>query len=213
MAGVCSALQLVRLFLTPDRLSCFRQKDGVKWGACRPGPGHDVPRGGLLRGLMLALALAPIVAGAAELPTLAVLPFELIDEQHELAPANAEYARLPLITRQLSDQLQSKGLYRVLDTAPVRPMIDDLAARQNLRDCNGCELEIGKALKADRVLVGWVQKVSNLILNINFRIEDVSSGATVLQKSVDIRGNTDDSWRRGVDALVRDMVEKGQRGR
>jgi len=41
----------------------------------------------------------------------------------------------------------------------------------------------------------------------------VSSGATVLQKSVDIRGNTDDSWRRGVDALVRDMVEKGQRGR
>jgi hypothetical protein len=35
----------------------------------------------------------------------------------------------------------------------------------------------------------------------------------VLQKSVDIRGNTDDSWRRGVDALLRDMVEKRQIGR
>jgi hypothetical protein len=185
----------------------------LTWGASRPESGHDVPLGRLLRSLMLALALAPLVAGAAELPGLAVLPFELIDEQHELAPAHEEYARLPVIAQQLSDGLRSNGLYRVLDTTPVRPMIDDLAARQNLRDCNGCELEIGKALGADRVLVGWVQKVSNLILNINVRIEDVSSGATVLQKSVDIRGNTDDSWRRGVDALVRDMVEKGQRGR
>jgi hypothetical protein len=190
-----------------------KEQGGLTWSASRAGSGHDVSLGSLLRALMLALAWAPIAAGAVELPSLAVLPFELIDEQHELAPAHVEYARLPVITRQLSDALQSNGLYRVLDTGAARPMIDDLAARQNLRDCNGCELDIGKALKADRVLVGWVQKVSNLILNINIRIEDVSSGATVLQKSVDIRGNTDDSWRRGVDALVRDMVEKGQRGR
>jgi hypothetical protein len=162
--------------------------------------------------VMLALALTPLAA-AGELPGLAVLPFELIDEQRELAPANVEYVRLPVITGRLRDELQSKGLYRVVDTEPARPLIENLSARENLRDCNGCELQIGRALKADRVLVGWVQKVSNLILNINIRIEDVSSGATVLQKSVDIRGNTDDSWRRGVDALVRDMVEKGQVGR
>ncbi len=61
--------------------------------------------------------------------------------------------------------------------------------------------------------LGWVQKVSNLILNINVRIEDVSTGAVLLQKSVDLRSNTDESWRRGVDALVRDMAEKGQGGR
>jgi hypothetical protein len=173
----------------------------------------DAPFGRPLRRFILILALAPAAAGGAELPALAVLPFELIDEQHELAPANLEYERVRVITRQLGDELQSKGLYRVLDTGPVQPMIDELAARQNLRDCNGCELDIGRALKADRVLVGWVQKVSNLILNINIRIEDISTGAVVLQKSVDIRGNTDESWRRGVDALVRDMLDKGQRGR
>ncbi len=167
------------------------------------------------RGVLLApvLALAAAAAGAAEPPSLAVLPFELIDEQHDLAPATVEYERLRAIARQLAGQLQSNGLYRVVDTAPAQSLIDSLTARENLRDCNGCELEIGRALKTDRVLIGWVQKVSNLILNINFRIEDVSTGAMVLQKSVDIRGNTDDSWRRGVDALVRDMVEKGQRGR
>jgi hypothetical protein len=142
-----------------------------------------------------------------------VLPFELIDEQHELSPANVEYARLPVVTRQLSDGLQAKSLYRVLNTAPAQALIDDLRSRENLRECNGCELTIARSLKADRVLIGWVQKVSNLILNINIRIENVSTGAVVLQKSVDIRGNTDDSWRRGVDALMRDMVERGQAGR
>jgi hypothetical protein len=155
----------------------------------------------------------PVVAGAADLPTVAVLPFELIDDQHELAPASAEYARLPLITARISEGLQAKGLYRVLDTQPARLLIDDSRSRESLHNCNGCELTIGKALNTDRVLVGWVQKVSNLILNINIRVEDVLTGAVVLQKSVDIRGNTDDSWRRGVDALLRDMVEKRQIGR
>jgi len=166
-----------------------------------------------LRRLTMAATVWPIIAGAAPLPTVAVLPFELIDEQHELSPANVEYARLPVITQQLSDGFQAKSLYRVLNTAPAQALIDDLRSRENLRECNGCELTIARSLKADRVLIGWVQKVGNLILNINIRIEDVSTGAVVLQKSVDIRGNTDDSWRRGVDALLRDMVEKGQAGR
>jgi hypothetical protein len=47
-----------------------------------------------------------------------------------------------------------------------------------------------------------VQKVSNLILNINLRIEDTASGQVVFQRSVDMRGNTDQMWRRGADALV-----------
>ena len=158
-------------------------------------------------------ALWPVMAGAASVPTVAVLPFELIDEQHELAPAHAEYARLRMIGAQLGEGLQSRGLYRVVDTQPAHELIDELQSRENLRDCNGCELAIGRALKTDRVLIGWVQKVSNLILNINIRVEDAGTGAVVLQKSVDIRGNTDESWRRGVEALLRDMVDKGQVGR
>lgn len=185
---------------------------GGRWIRTHNGRNHNV-MWVCLRNVAAVLVLWPLAAGAANLPTIAVLPFELIDDQHELAPAKVEYTRLPVITRQLTDGLQSRGLYRVLDAAPARRLIDELRSRETLRDCNGCELEIGKALKADRVLVGWVQKVSNLILNVNIRIEDVSSGALVLQKSVDIRGNTDESWRRGVEALLRDMVDKGQIGR
>jgi len=58
-----------------------------------------------------------------------------------------------------------------------------------------------------------VQKVSNLILNINIEIKSVASGQTILNKSVDIRGNTDQSWSRGISYMVRDMVEKKQGGK
>ena len=65
----------------------------------------------------------------------------------------------------------------------------------------------------DRVLVGWVQKVSNLILNLSIQIEDTATGAVIFVTSVDMRGNTDESWRRSVSYLVRQMVEKGQGNR
>jgi hypothetical protein len=165
----------------------------------------------LLLGAALAFGLAP--AMAAGLPTIAVMEFELVDEQQELAPAKSEYGRLEGLTALLRTELESRGIYRIVDVAPAQPMIDELRARQNLRECNGCELDIGRALKADRVLLGWVQKVSNLILNVNIRIEDVATGRVVLQKSVDIRSNTEDSWRRGVRTLVNDMIDRGQIGR
>ena len=53
---------------------------------------------------------------------------------------------------------------------------------------------------------GTVQKVSNLILNINVYMEDAESGKMKFARSVDIRGNTDESWRRGLDYLLRNYL-------
>jgi len=160
-----------------------------------------------------ALLVAASLAHSAELRTIAILDFDLVDDQHELAPATIEYQRLPAIRDQLQRAFADNALYRVVDIAPASPMIEAKRARTQLRDCNGCELDIGRALHADRVLIGWVQKVSNLILNINIQIEDVATGAVVLNKSIDLRGNTDESWRRGVAALVRSIVDKNQGNR
>jgi hypothetical protein len=43
---------------------------------------------------------------------------------------------------------------------------------------------------------------------LDIEIKDAQTGAVVVKKSADIRGNTDQSWSRGVSYLVRDMVEK-----
>jgi hypothetical protein len=163
--------------------------------------------------LTLAALSAFASAGAAELKTIAVLDFGIIDDTGETAKEEAQHKRLKMISDQLRRELKEKKLYDVVDNAPAKEMIEDFRARQNLYACNGCELEIARKLNADRVLTAWVQKVSNLILNINIEIKDVKTGEVRLKKSVDIRGNTDESWSRGISYLTRDMVEKKQGGR
>ncbi len=168
----------------------------------------------LLHRVAPAALVLPLLLGAGAhagpVKTISVLDFEIIDDSGDQASVPAQRERLKMISRQLREELDRAGLCRVLDNGPAQALIDRYQASQELRQCNGCELDIGKALGADLVALTWVQKVSNLILNINVEIKDVATGATRLNKSVDIRGNTDTSWRRGVSYLVRDMQEKGQ---
>ena len=102
------------------------------------------------------------------------------------------------------------NLYTVVNNTPASTLIAEFKNSFALHSCNGCDVEIGRALKTDRVMTAWVQKVSNLILNINIQIRDVKNDAIILNKSVDIRGNTDESWSRGIRYMVRSMVEKNQ---
>ncbi|MDR3535877.1 MAG: DUF2380 domain-containing protein [Acetobacteraceae bacterium] len=56
-------------------------------------------------------------------------------------------------------------------------------------------------------VTGWVQKVSNLILNMNVVVRDVATGQTIAAGSVDIRGNTDESWSRALAYLVHNRLQ------
>ena len=161
----------------------------------------------------LARTVAAVVTNGAALKTIVMLDFELIDDTLETAKDAAQKARLGLISQQLRAAFTENNFYQVLDNTPAAALIDDLSSRFALHDCNGCDVDIGKALKADRVMTAWVQKVSNLILNVNIQIRDVRSGLIMLNKSVDIRSNTDDSWSRGIRYMVRSMVEKQQANR
>lgn len=168
-----------------------------------------------LRAVVVAAAcaftsLSPTLrAQQSAVKTIVVLDFDLQDDQQAWAPASVEYGRLTAIRDQLQQALEAEGIYHVVDVGPASTMIDDYRSRMQLHACNGCELDIARALHADRVLVGWVQKVSNLILNINIRIEDAASGQVLIVRSVDLRGNTDETWRRGMTYLVRRLGEVG----
>ena len=73
----------------------------------------------------------------------------------------------------------------------------------DIGDCNGCQRDYAKRANADWAAWGTVQKVSNLILNINLYMEDAQTGKLAFVKSVDIRGNTDESWCHGLDYMLR----------
>lgn len=169
-----------------------------------------------LPGLLAALALplaAPARSQAAPLKKLLMLDFELIDEQAADVPFPEGPPRLAMISRRLHAAFVRERFYDVVDPAPVAALIESTRKTQNVLDCNGCDVDLAQKAGVDRLLVGWVQKVSNLILNINIEVRDAATGKPVLVKSVDLRGNTDQTWQRGIDYLVRDMVEKRQGNR
>jgi hypothetical protein len=161
--------------------------------------------------LALGFAAACAQAAAAAPKSLALMDFEVIDETRAFATDEARREtdrRAALVSAELAKELERRGMYRVLDPAPAAKLIERLKASSDLRACNGCELDIAKALGAERVALCWVQKVSNLILNINIEVRSVATGETVYAKSVDIRGNTDESWLRGVRRLVDNVQER-----
>lgn len=146
-----------------------------------------------------AAALGP--ATAAEPVRLALFPLEFVTTSLEPVRED-ERARLALAEAELRRRLEARG-YVLVDPAPVAARA---AAYASLRECNGCELELARALGAEQAALAWVGKTSNLILDITLRIGEVATGKLVRAGSVAIRGNTDESWLRGIRYLVENVV-------
>ena len=154
----------------------------------------------------------PSTVPAAPLRSLAVLDFELVDEQNNPLTKAAQLLRLAQATAQIQRELAERGLYRVLDAAPSAGLQAKLRDQQEyLYRCDDCADQVGRLLGAELVMATWVQKVSELILNLNVQIYDVKAQQVLLSKSVDMRGNDDTSWTRAVRYLVRDMADKRAR--
>lgn len=151
-------------------------------------------------------------AAPSTLRSLAVLEFELVDDQNNPLTKAAQEVRLRNATAQLQRELTERKLYRVVDPAPSRELQRELRLQQEfLYRCDDCAEQVGRLLGVELVMATWVQKVSELILNLNVEIHDVKAQKVLLSKSVDMRGNEDLSWTRAVRYLVRDMAEKRER--
>lgn len=152
-----------------------------------------------MRRLVLLLAALHAAPAAAEPVRMAVFDFSLIDTS-PAPPSDAELARL----QRLSDALRAalSRRFTVVDAATLQSKL----AVVSIRGCNGCELDLARQLGAAQLAYGWVQKVSNLILNINLVVEDAATGQQLRAESVDIRGNTDESWSRGLRYLLEERM-------
>jgi Protein of unknown function (DUF2380) len=155
----------------------------------------------IIRLVAVVFALYPISAQSSGLRA-AIFDFELIDTSLEGAtngPRADEAARLARLGDQLRALVASSGKLEVIDIAPVR----NESHGASLQACGGCDADLAKKLGADLSITGTVQKVSNLILNINLYVRVVETKAPLVAMSADIRGNTDESWARGLEYLVR----------
>jgi Protein of unknown function (DUF2380) len=113
-----------------------------------------------------------------------------------------QQARLRALDSQLRDMLVKSACCSLVDVAPVAKQAQPI----DPWNCQGCDLDLARKVGAKISVTGWVQKVSNLILNINLVARSVTTGQVISTGSVDIRGNTDESWSRGLSYLLRDRM-------
>jgi len=152
-------------------------------------------------GAVACLLLSVTAAAAAE--RVAVFDPELYDTSGE-GVREDQQKRLAMIGERLRAALQESGRFEVVDTAPVRAR---LQAGPSLRTCATCAPDAAAELGADLALVTTVHKVSNLILSITVALREASPGGeTRAVHSAEIRGNTDESWDRGLRWLLRNRL-------
>lgn len=167
---------------------------------------------GALGAAWLPTRAQPASAPTTALRSLAVLDFELVDDQNNPLTKAAQEVRLRNATAQIQRELAERQLYRVVDALPSLDLQRKLRTQQEfLYRCDDCAEQVGRLLGVDLVMATWVQKVSELILNLNVEIHDIKAQKLLLSKSVDMRGNDDVSWTRAVRYLVRDMADKRER--
>jgi hypothetical protein len=139
---------------------------------------------------------------------LVVLDVELSGDRGGPELAAEQQARLNLATTTLRERLSHTGLYELVDTTAAQSTIDEMKSRYlYLHDCNGCDLDLGRQLGADQVLVAWVDRVSALILSLTYEIHDVATGQITARKSFGFRGDNDSSWTHAINYMVRDLNE------
>lgn len=159
--------------------------------------------------IVIALFLVPAPKGLAEDLTpgakLAFFGMHFIDTSTEGAINGLredEVERIEMVNAFIADYLTERG-FTLLDLAPVQKTID---RTMNTADCNYCDVLMARELGADYSVVGEVQKVSNLILSMNIVVRDATEGQYAKGMSVDIRGNNDKSWLRGVRYILKNNI-------
>jgi Protein of unknown function (DUF2380) len=163
--------------------------------------------------LAALLIIGPVASGArsaTDAPSepaksVALLNVQFLNDHEDLEPTTAaERARIGLIASVFKTKLEASGRYTFV-SIPAEAAAK-ITAGPEVGACGGCELKYGKQLGADYAAWIVIQKVSDLILNINVYMADVATGKLAFVHSVDIRGDTDESWTRGVTYLVKNYL-------
>jgi len=163
----------------------------------------------ILVGIALAIVgMQTAKAGEpADLKTLVVLPFEIQDTSGEVGPADRHDAVLGRLTALVRNEIAARQLYRVESKSRTDLAVAAVNPSTFLRNCNGCEIEIAKGLRADCVLTGWIYKMSTLILALHIDVKDVATGKTIYARVFDFRGDNEEAYAHAVKALVRSLMD------
>lgn len=154
---------------------------------------------------MWVLACCATQAASAGARKAAVFAFEVPDviELGEYLPKpSKEGPKIAVATQELRKLLAAGGL-EVVDLTPLAAKIKD---KQPLHKCNGCEVDLAKEAGAEVLVVGLVEKASDVLLNMTIEIRDVETNRMQRAGSIVVQGNTEEMWLRSVRWLVKNRL-------
>jgi hypothetical protein len=165
----------------------------------------------------MALAVLAFLGGAPAAfageapPTLAILPFEIEDTSGETGPPDRHDAMLARVTAIAAEEISRRGLFTVVPQEKVAAAVASVNSGTHLRRCNGCELDIAKRSGARYVLVGWIYKVSTLILTLHIDVKDAATGKPVYARVFDFRGDNEKAYAHAARTMARSIEETMRR--
>jgi len=158
--------------------------------------------------LITVMVALPGVAQAAQ--KLAIFPIDMSFPKSEedffsgtQGPSPDEQRRLSMARDQLAKMLADSGRYEIVDTTPIGA---EIAAAQPIYTCNGCEIDLAGKTKADLVMTGLIDKISETHLSLTVAIVDVANSKLLKTSSVLIQGNTDEAWAHGVRWITKNRL-------
>lgn len=116
-------------------------------------------------------------------------------------------AKIAKFSEHLRSELQDKTRFNIINDAESLDKIKAADDKQDLHNCNGCEITLAKELGAELVVVPNVFRMSHLISTLHVEFKDANTGKLVKRKAYDFRGNTDQAWDRAIKYAMRDLKD------
>ncbi len=152
----------------------------------------------------LMLIAAPTHAEESA-PTIAVFDFDFVDHVNStrVMPLKEDTERVAALSALLRKKITESDRYRVIGVDPGQEKTDGTNCPPL---CVGFERKVSKAMGAELWMGSLVARVSPLIHSITVTINDAATGEPVWGRSMEVRGNTEKAWSRGVRSILRNYL-------
>jgi hypothetical protein len=150
--------------------------------------------------VVIATGLARAEVQTTPLVPVAVADFDYVDTSGEVRDQRAEHeARLQTFMRAIRDDLAGSGQYRIVPLVCSQAPCPTSGSTELMKDA--------RSSGATLLLYGGIHKESTLIQWMKVEAVEVESGKPLFNRLITFRGDSDDSWRRSEQFLIKQLTE------
>jgi len=160
--------------------------------------------------LIFLISMQPVLSKESRtednnLTPVIVLDFEMLGDTSVEHLKHNDAVLMKKFSKVFREQLKQQTVFDVIDDKESMTLIEQKGKQQFLHRCNGCELDLGKQLGAEQIIVPWVFRTSILIQTLIIEIRDVETGRLILKSPYNFRGNTDKAWEKTILYAINDL--------